>query len=68
MHSSSPVSKASSGPSTGGAESPVPREVVLTGDRPTGPLHLGHFAGSLRTRLALQFTTTRPFLSPIFRP
>jgi tryptophanyl-tRNA synthetase len=28
--------------------------VVLTGDRPTGPLHLGHFAGSLRTRLALQ--------------
>jgi tryptophanyl-tRNA synthetase len=30
------------------------REVVLTGDRPTGPLHLGHFAGSLRTRLELQ--------------
>jgi tryptophanyl-tRNA synthetase len=31
-----------------------PTDVVLTGDRPTGPLHLGHFAGSLRTRLALQ--------------
>ncbi len=31
------------------------REVVLTGDRPTGPLHLGHFAGSLRTRLELQY-------------
>jgi tryptophanyl-tRNA synthetase len=30
------------------------RDVVLTGDRPTGPLHLGHFAGSLRSRLALQ--------------
>jgi tryptophanyl-tRNA synthetase len=30
------------------------REAVLTGDRPTGPLHLGHFAGSLRSRLALQ--------------
>ena len=30
------------------------REVVLTGDRPTGPLHLGHYAGSLRSRLALQ--------------
>jgi tryptophanyl-tRNA synthetase len=29
--------------------------VVLTGDRPTGPLHLGHYAGSLRTRLALQY-------------
>ena len=27
---------------------------MLTGDRPTGPLHLGHYAGSLRTRLALQ--------------
>ncbi|HVZ78396.1 MAG TPA: tryptophan--tRNA ligase [Gemmatimonadaceae bacterium] len=30
------------------------RDVVLTGDRPTGPLHLGHYAGSLRSRLALQ--------------
>lgn len=29
-------------------------DVVLTGDRPTGPLHLGHYAGSLRTRVALQ--------------
>jgi tryptophanyl-tRNA synthetase len=28
--------------------------VVLTGDRPTGPLHLGHYVGSLRTRLRLQ--------------
>src|SRR5207244_6905225 len=54
MRSSSSVSKASSGPPTGGADAAVRREVVLTGDRPTGPLHLGHFAGSLRTRLALQ--------------
>jgi tryptophanyl-tRNA synthetase len=29
-------------------------DVILTGDRPTGPLHLGHYAGSLRSRLALQ--------------
>lgn len=29
-------------------------DVVLTGDRPTGPLHLGHYAGSLQTRLELQ--------------
>ena len=29
-------------------------DVVLTGDRPTGPLHLGHYAGSLRSRLELQ--------------
>jgi tryptophanyl-tRNA synthetase len=33
----------------------MPRiHTILTGDRPTGPLHLGHYAGSLRTRLALQ--------------
>lgn len=30
------------------------RPVVLTGDRPTGPLHLGHFCGSLRNRVTLQ--------------
>ena len=36
------------------ASADVTREVVLTGDRPTGPLHLGHYAGSLRSRLALQ--------------
>jgi tryptophanyl-tRNA synthetase len=28
--------------------------VVLTGDRPTGPLHLGHYFGSLANRVALQ--------------
>lgn len=27
---------------------------VLTGDRPTGPLHLGHYVGSLRSRLEMQ--------------
>jgi tryptophanyl-tRNA synthetase len=26
----------------------------LTGDRPTGPLHLGHYVGSLRNRVAYQ--------------
>ncbi|HYD53566.1 MAG TPA: tryptophan--tRNA ligase [Gemmatimonadaceae bacterium] len=30
------------------------RERILTGDRPTGPLHLGHYAGSLRNRVRLQ--------------
>jgi tryptophanyl-tRNA synthetase len=29
-------------------------DIAVTGDRPTGRLHLGHFAGSLVTRLALQ--------------
>src|ERR1700738_1937424 len=32
------------------------REIILTGDRPTGPLHLGHYAGSLLNRIALQET------------
>ncbi|MBS3902880.1 MAG: tryptophan--tRNA ligase, partial [Anaplasmataceae bacterium] len=27
---------------------------ILTGDRPTGPLHLGHFVGSLQNRVTLQ--------------
>ncbi len=31
-----------------------PRETILTGDRPTGPLHLGHYAGSLQNRVRLQ--------------
>jgi tryptophanyl-tRNA synthetase len=30
------------------------RPVILTGDRPTGPLHLGHYAGSLSNRVRLQ--------------
>lgn len=29
-------------------------KVILTGDRPTGKLHLGHYAGSLRRRVELQ--------------
>jgi len=27
---------------------------ILTGDRPTGPLHLGHYVGSLKNRVKLQ--------------
>jgi tryptophanyl-tRNA synthetase len=33
---------------------PKSPQVILTGDRPTGPLHLGHFVGSLRNRVAYQ--------------
>lgn len=29
-------------------------KIILTGDRPTGRLHVGHFAGSLRRRVELQ--------------
>jgi tryptophanyl-tRNA synthetase len=32
----------------------VNQPVILTGDRTTGPLHLGHYIGSLRTRVQLQ--------------
>ena len=29
-------------------------KIILTGDRPTGRLHVGHYAGSLRRRVELQ--------------
>ena len=32
------------------------KDIILTGDRPTGPLHLGHFVGSLSNRVKLQNT------------
>ncbi|WP_028535214.1 tryptophan--tRNA ligase [Paludibacterium yongneupense] len=31
-----------------------PDDTILTGDRTTGPLHLGHFVGSLKNRVLLQ--------------
>jgi tryptophanyl-tRNA synthetase len=30
------------------------KSIILTGDRPTGPLHLGHYLGSLKQRVELQ--------------
>ena len=30
------------------------KQIILTGDRPTGRLHVGHYVGSLRERVALQ--------------
>ena len=30
------------------------KKIILTGDRPTGPLHLGHYVGSLKNRVDLQ--------------
>ena len=29
-------------------------KIILTGDRPTGPLHIGHYIGSLKNRVELQ--------------
>lgn len=30
------------------------KKIILTADRPTGPLHLGHYVGSLTNRVSLQ--------------
>lgn len=30
------------------------KQIILTGDRPTGKLHIGHFIGSLKNRVELQ--------------
>ena len=30
------------------------KKIILTGDRPTGKLHLGHYVGSLRNRVEMQ--------------
>ena len=32
------------------------KKIILTGDRPTGALHLGHYVGSLKKRVQLQNT------------
>ncbi len=31
------------------------RKVILTGDRPTGPLHIGHYFGSVKQRVKMQY-------------
>lgn len=30
------------------------KNIILTGERPTGPLHIGHYVGSLKNRVKLQ--------------
>lgn len=49
-----PPSTAESPDAISTTTAPTGREIVLTGDRPTGPLHLGHYVGSLRNRVTLQ--------------
>jgi tryptophanyl-tRNA synthetase len=39
--------------------SDIKNEVILTGDRPTGRLHLGHYVGSLSQRVILQKNNTQ---------
>ncbi|SFD04387.1 tryptophan--tRNA ligase [Pseudoalteromonas denitrificans] len=40
----------------------IKSEKILTGDRATGPLHLGHFVGSLQQRVKLQHQYTQTIL------
>jgi tryptophan--tRNA ligase len=35
-------------------EQAMSKPIILTGDRPTGKLHIGHYVGSLRNRVLLQ--------------
>lgn len=30
------------------------KKIILSGDRPTGPLHIGHYVGTLRNRIRIQ--------------
>ncbi len=41
-------------PTTAASTRPARRKRMLTGDRPTGKLHLGHFVGSIENRIRLQ--------------
>ncbi|MBP9711824.1 MAG: tryptophan--tRNA ligase [Candidatus Pacebacteria bacterium] len=36
-------------------------KIVLTGDRPTGRLHLGHYVGSIKNRVALQNEASKAY-------
>lgn len=38
------------------------KDIVLTGDRPTGRLHIGHYVGSLKNRVKLQFQYDNPYV------
>ena len=36
------------------SENKKQKQIILTGDRPTGRLHVGHYVGSLKRRVELQ--------------
>jgi tryptophanyl-tRNA synthetase len=41
---------------------PSKSDIILTGDRPTGPLHVGHYHGSLKARVRYQSQCTQYIL------
>ena len=66
----SPASSADSFAATAARSSALEQQIttypsrfrVLTGDRPTGPLHLGHYFGTLANRVRLQRAGVEVFL------
>lgn len=38
------------------------KDIILTGDRATGPLHIGHYVGSLKKRVTLQYQYDCPLI------
>lgn len=38
------------------------KDIVLTGDRPTGALHIGHYVGSLKKRVEIQSKFEKPYV------
>lgn len=49
-----PAALTATDPAADPATAPVRRRRMLTGDRPSGKLHLGHFVGSVENRIRLQ--------------
>ena len=41
-------------PPSGKIKENIMKKIILTGDRPTGRLHVGHYVGSLKERVRLQ--------------
>jgi tryptophanyl-tRNA synthetase len=48
------VSTTSTAPTEPTGAAPALRKRILTGDRPTGKMHIGHYVGSLKNRIRLQ--------------
>jgi tryptophanyl-tRNA synthetase len=54
LRSRSALSDDNVGATSEATSSTMDKPTILTGDRPTGSLHIGHYLGSLRNRVALQ--------------
>ena len=41
------------------------QKIILTGDRPTGKLHVGHYIGSLKKRVSMQNSGKYDFMKDL---